>query len=69
MAATATGVYRTTYQGDMALRRTKAEYARLTLILAAVIVLPFTLEPYWLLNVNLAGIAVIAAVGLNIVTG
>jgi branched-chain amino acid transport system permease protein len=69
MAATATGVYRTTYRGDMALRHTRAEYARLALMAAAVVAAPFYLEPYWLQVVNVAGIAIIAAVGLNIVTG
>lgn len=67
--ATATGVYHTTYQRDVALRHTKAEYARLALIALAVIAVPFTLDPYWMLIVNSAGIAVIAAVGLNIMTG
>ncbi|HEX2179497.1 MAG TPA: branched-chain amino acid ABC transporter permease [Actinomycetota bacterium] len=67
--ATATGVYQTTYRKDFALRHTKAEYARLVLVLAAAAVLPFRLDTYWLLTVNLILLAVIAAVGLNILTG
>ena len=69
MATVATGVYRTTYGADMALRRTKAEFARLALIIAVLVALPFYLDNSWLFVTNLAGISVIAAVGLNIVTG
>ena len=67
--ATATGVYHTTYREDFALRHTKAEYVRLALLAVAVVVLPFRLDTYWLLTVNLILLAVIAAVGLNILTG
>jgi branched-chain amino acid transport system permease protein len=67
--ATATGVYHTTYRRDFALRHTKAEYARLALMALVVLALPFTLETYWLRTVNLIGLAAIAAVGLNILTG
>ena len=68
--ATATGVYHTTYREDLALRHTKAEYIRFALIVLVVVALPFTLkDPYWIFIVNSAGIAVIAAVGLNIMTG
>jgi branched-chain amino acid transport system permease protein len=67
--ATATGVYNTTYRRDFALRHTKAEYFRLALLGAAVAVLPFTLNTYWLSYVNLILLATIAAVGLNILTG
>ncbi len=67
--ATATGVYNTTYRKDFALRHTKGEYARLALLGAAVVVLPFTLDQYWLSYLNLILLAAIAAVGLNILTG
>jgi branched-chain amino acid transport system permease protein len=67
--AMATGVYNTTYRKDFALRHTKAEYARLVILLAFVVALPFRLDTYWLLNVNLILLATIAAVGLNILTG
>ncbi len=69
MAATATGVYNTTYRRDFALRHTKAEYFRLVLLAAFVVVLPFSLDQYWLSYVNLILLAAIAAVGLNILTG
>ena len=67
--AAATGVYRTTYQADMSLRRTKAEYARLALIVLVLGGAPFYLSNSWLFVLNVAGISVIAALGLNIVTG
>src|SRR2546430_11737929 len=67
--ATATGVYHTTYARDFALRHTRAEYARLALLGAFAVVLPFTLDKYWLSYVNLILLAAIAAVGLNILTG
>lgn len=70
MAATATGVYHTDYRQDLALRHTRGEYVRLALIAVVVLVAPFYLrESSWLVVVNQAGIAVIAAVGLNILTG
>jgi branched-chain amino acid transport system permease protein len=67
--AVATGVYHTNYGRDLALRHTRAEYARLALMALVVLALPFTLETYWLRTVNLIGLAAIAAVGLNILTG
>ena len=67
--ATATGVYHTSYRRDFALRHTKAEYVRLGLLAAVAIWLPFNLNPYWLGYANLILLAVIAAVGLNILTG
>jgi branched-chain amino acid transport system permease protein len=67
--STATGVYHTTYKRDFALRHTKAEYARLALLGAFAVILPFTLSQYWLSYVNLILLAAIAAVGLNILTG
>jgi branched-chain amino acid transport system permease protein len=65
----ATGVYHTSYRADMALRHTPAEYVRLALALAAVVALPFLVSPYWLTIVNQIGIAVIGAIGLNILIG
>lgn len=67
--ATATGVYHTDYRRDLALRHTKAEYVRLALLAAFLVVLPLRLDTYWLVVVNTIGLAAIAAVGLNILTG
>jgi len=69
MAATTTGVYHGTYRADLALRHTKTEYVRLLLALAVVVALPFFASPYWLTVLNQIGIAVIGAIGLNILVG
>jgi branched-chain amino acid transport system permease protein len=66
---TATGVYHTSYSADLALRHTRAEHVRLALALAAVVAVPFLVSPYWLTIVNQIGIAVIGAIGLNILVG
>jgi branched-chain amino acid transport system permease protein len=68
-AATTTGVYHTTYASDLALRHTKLEYVRLALAVAVVVALPFYVSPYWLTVLNQIGIAVIGAIGLNILVG
>lgn len=67
--ATATGVYHTTYRADMALRHTRAEYARLALVVIALIAAPFVVHPFWLTVFNQIGIAAIGAIGLNILVG
>ncbi|MGH3645941.1 MAG: branched-chain amino acid ABC transporter permease [Micromonosporaceae bacterium] len=69
MAATATGVYHTSYASELRLRHTNAEQTRLWLIYAGLIAIPFVVDPYWLGIVNTIGIAVVGAVGLNILTG
>ena len=69
MAATTTGVYHATYRADLALRHTKTEYVRLVLALAVVVALPFFASPYWLTVLNQIGIAVVGAIGLNILVG
>lgn len=69
MAATATGIYHRSYQSELALRHTKSEYARLALVLAAMVVVPYLIDNYWLSILNTILIAVIGAVGLNILVG
>lgn len=69
MAATTTGVYHTSYRSDLALRHTKVEYVRLALAVGVVVALPFVASPYWLTVLNQIGIAVIGAIGLNILVG
>src|SRR3990170_202440 len=66
---TATGVHHTSYRGDLALRHTRAEHLRLALAIAAVVAAPFLVSPYWLTILNQIGIAVIGAIGLNILVG
>ncbi|MGH3814595.1 MAG: branched-chain amino acid ABC transporter permease [Pseudonocardiaceae bacterium] len=65
----ATGVYHTSYASELRLRHTRAEHARLILMLAALLALPFVLDNYWLGIANTIGIAVVGAVGLNILVG
>jgi branched-chain amino acid transport system permease protein len=67
--ATATGVYHTSYESDLALRHTRVELVRLVLSLALVAALPFVLTPFWMTVANQIGIAIIGAIGLNILTG
>jgi branched-chain amino acid transport system permease protein len=64
-----TGTYHTTYRADLALRHTRVEWARLALVVAAVIAAPSMLSPYWLTVLNQIGIAAIGAIGLNILVG
>ena len=67
--ATATGIYHRTYKAELALRHTKAEFARLIIMAAALVAAPSVLNSYWLGIVNTILIAVIGAVGLNILVG
>jgi branched-chain amino acid transport system permease protein len=69
MAATATGVYHRTYAGDLALRHTRAEHVRLALAIALVIAAPYLVSPTWLTVLDQIGIAVIGAIGLNLLVG
>jgi branched-chain amino acid transport system permease protein len=69
MSATATGVYYRSYRRESALRHTKAEYFRLALMVVGLLVTPYVLDNYWLSIVNTILIAVIGAVGLNILVG
>lgn len=63
------GIFFTNYRDDMRLRRTKAQKLRLVLVLAFVIIYPFVASRYWLTLGNQIGIAVIGAIGLNILVG
>ncbi|HYO85496.1 MAG TPA: branched-chain amino acid ABC transporter permease [Dermatophilaceae bacterium] len=67
--ATATGIFHRTYRAEAALRHTRAEYARLALMIVGLIAAPYVLDTYWLGIVNTILIAVVGAVGLNILVG
>ena len=67
--ATATGIYHRTYRAELALRHTRAEYARLILMFALLLAAPYLLDNYWLGITNSILIAAIGAVGLNILVG
>src|SRR6266545_4719338 len=69
MSAITTGVYHRSYRADLALRHTLTEYVRLALVLAAVVAAPFVASPYWVHVLDDIGIAVIGAIGLNILVG
>ncbi len=69
MAATATGIYHRSYRSELALRHTRAEYTRLALVALLLLAVPFTVNIYWLGVLNTILIAVIGAVGLNILVG
>ncbi|MBK8468371.1 MAG: branched-chain amino acid ABC transporter permease [Actinomycetales bacterium] len=67
--ATATGIHHRTYRAELRLRHTKAEWARLAIIVVLLLVVPYLLNTYWLGIANSILIAVIGAVGLNILVG
>ena len=67
--ATATGIHHRSYKAELRLRHTRAEWARLALIFIWLIAAPFILNKYWLGIGNSILIAVIGAVGLNILVG
>src|SRR5205085_4295923 len=63
------GEFYTTYAADMAIFETRRARHVLWVFLAALFTVPFWATSYWLDVFNRAGIAVIAAMGLNILTG
>lgn len=67
--AAATGVYHRSYGAELRLRHTRVEQVRLTLAVVVLVALPFVATPFWLTVANQVGIAVVGAVGLNILTG
>lgn len=69
MPATATGIHHRSYASELRLRATRAEYVRLGLLAVLLLVLPFLLDNYWMSVANTILIAVIGAVGLNILVG
>lgn len=68
----ATGVFHTTYEGDMALRPTPLARVRIALVIVAAILLPFlpvTGDRYAMSIANQVTIAALGALGLNILVG
>ncbi len=63
------GTAKETYRADAALLTTQPQRIWMAIFLAALLVLPFMLDAYWLYLVCLAMINVGAATGLNILTG
>lgn len=64
-----TGVFTTSYRDDMAIFFTRAARARIVLTLALLVAFPFFFNDYLVSIANMIGIAVIGALGLNILTG
>ena len=58
-----------TYAQDMAIFRTKTHWALLLVLLIILFTAPLYWGKYWLGVANLIGITIIAAIGLNILTG
>ncbi len=63
------GIFHTTYEADMALRRTPIQKARLAAVIAFLLIFPFFANSYYLTLANQIGIAVVGALGLNILVG
>src|SRR5438128_7373814 len=63
------GEFHTSYAGDMGSFETRGAGWVLAAFLVALFAFPFFAGSYWLDVANRAGIAVIAAMGLNILTG
>src|SRR3954462_9276304 len=63
------GEFHTTYASDMGIFETRRARYVLAVFIVALFAVPFAATSYWLDVVNRAGIAVIAATGLNILTG
>jgi len=58
-----------TYAQDMAILRTRTHWFLFVLLLVAIFTAPLYWGNYWLGVANLIGITIIAAIGLNILTG
>lgn len=63
------GVRNYTYAQDMAIIRTKTQWVLFIGFLLLLFTFPLYLNNYWLSTINLIGITLIAATGLNILTG
>jgi len=63
------GIFHTTYQADMGLRRTHFQKARFILFVLFIVAFPFFANRYYLTLANQVGIAIIGAIGLNILVG
>jgi branched-chain amino acid transport system permease protein len=67
--AAATGVFHGSYETELRLRHTRVEQVRLALAVVVLAVVPFVASAFWLTVAIQVGIAVVGAVGLNILTG
>jgi len=63
------GIFHTSYQRDMGLRRTYAQKIRIVIFILFILAFPFFGNNYYLFLANQVGIAIIGAIGLNILVG
>lgn len=63
------GIFHTTYPADMGLRRTYFQKGRILLFVLFIVIFPFFANRYYLTLANQVGIAIIGAIGLNILVG
>lgn len=65
------GIFHSSYEKDMALRRTPAQKIRLVILIIFLLAFPFIFREnrYYLTLANQVGIAIIGAIGLNILVG
>lgn len=63
------GIFHTTYEGDMALRRTPLMRLRLIVAIVFLLVFPFVASGYQLFLANQIAVTAIGAIGLNILVG
>src|ERR1700739_1087605 len=69
MATIRGGDFKTSYAKDMAIFDSAFARWSLAVFLLALMTVPFYASSYWLDVVNRVGIAIIGAIGLNILTG
>lgn len=67
--ATATGIHHRSYAAELKLRHTRSEVLRIVAAMVLLVLAPYILNNYWLGIANTILIAVIGAVGLNILVG
>ena len=63
------GIFHSSYEKDMALRRTHAQKIRIAILILLMLIFPFLANRYYLTLANQVGIAIIGAIGLNILVG
>lgn len=63
------GIFHSSYEKDMALRRTHAQKIRIVILILLMLIFPFLANRYYLTLANQVGIAIIGAIGLNILVG
>ncbi|MDQ3811797.1 MAG: branched-chain amino acid ABC transporter permease, partial [Chloroflexota bacterium] len=70
MIAPETGVFKTSYQADLALHRVPfARYALLTFLLVMYVIVPLVASPYQMYVMDTILVACVGALGLNLLTG